>query len=152
MANSVNTYDDPDEGIAAHYIWAFIVVQIVAIASAVLLPFGFDKRSWLGLDFEHLILLAALYVLTCLAGCIIAAALRKWMLLLLQIGGVTAVLLVLYLLSIDFIGKENRTPVSPTEVDHYRPPAERIERAPDREQVEKAIQDAERELAKPPRP
>jgi len=151
MRHSLNTYDDPDEGLAVHLVWAFIVVQIVAIVAAVCLPFGFDKRSSLGLDFEHLMLVAGVYTLACILGCAFAAALRKWMLLLVQIGGALMALLVLYLISIGLIGDENVTP-APVEVQKYHAPLDSKKSPADRQEVRHAIGEAERELAEPPSP
>ena len=152
MRNPTDTYDDADEGVAVHFLWALFVLQALAVAAAVLLPFGFDKRSWLGLDFEHLMLIGAIYILACLLGCAFAATLRKWKLLIVQVGGTLMVLLVLYLISIGLIGNENQPPVSPVEVKEYRAPLEGENSPPDREAVRHTIEEAERQLAEPPIP
>jgi len=57
-------------------------VQVLCVLAATLLPFGFDHPSRLGLDFGHLLALAALYVAVLLAGLVLAARARRWKLLL----------------------------------------------------------------------
>jgi hypothetical protein len=55
-----------------------LALQVTCALVAVLVPFGFDKPSTLGLDFGHLLALAALYLVAFLSGLVLAARLRRW--------------------------------------------------------------------------
>ena len=63
-----------------------LVVQAVAIALALCMPFGFDHPSSLGLDFGHFLLLLSVYVIALLVGVIAAFMRRKFLLAFLQIA------------------------------------------------------------------
>lgn len=53
-------------------------LQVICGLVGVLVPFGFDKPSSWGLDFGHLLLLGALYLVALLAGLGLAARRRRW--------------------------------------------------------------------------
>jgi hypothetical protein len=53
-------------------------LQVIAGLVGVLVPFGFDHPSSWGLDFGHLLLLAALYLVALLAGMALAVKLRRY--------------------------------------------------------------------------
>jgi hypothetical protein len=53
-------------------------LQVLCALVAALVPFGFDHPSSWGLDFGHLLLLAALYAVALLSGLMLAAKLRRW--------------------------------------------------------------------------
>jgi hypothetical protein len=79
-----------------------ILVQAISVAAAALLPFGFDKRSWIGLDFEHLLVLLGIYFVAVAIGLIYAAAYGKWNWLGAQVAGLLGTCAVLLLLSRGF--------------------------------------------------
>jgi hypothetical protein len=55
-----------------------LAVQVVCGLVGVLVPFGFDHPSSWGLDFGHLLLLGALYLVALLAGLALAVKLRRF--------------------------------------------------------------------------
>ena len=61
-------------------------LQVICGLVGVLVPFGFDHPSSWGLDFGHLLLLGALYLVALLAGLALAVHLRRWGLLLGQLA------------------------------------------------------------------
>lgn len=63
-----------------------VAVQVAAFLAALFLPFGFDHPSALGLDFGHLLLLAAVETVALVAGLALALAARRWTLCAFQLA------------------------------------------------------------------
>lgn len=61
-------------------------VQVALLLAAVLLPFGFDRPSRLGLDFGHLLVLLGVYALVWVSGLVLAIGLRRIGLALVQVA------------------------------------------------------------------
>jgi hypothetical protein len=57
---------------------ALLAFQVAAFLTALLVPFGFDRPSALGLDFAHLLALGALYGVAAVLGALAAARQRRW--------------------------------------------------------------------------
>jgi hypothetical protein len=70
----------------AHRVLLLLAAQVALLLAAVLLPFGFDRPSGLGLDFGHLLVLLALYTLVWVRGLWLALALRRFVLAFVQIA------------------------------------------------------------------
>lgn len=73
-----------------------MALQALCVVISVVVPFGFDKPSSWGLDFEDLLLLGAFYGILLLIGFVLAASQRRWDALVPQLAGP----LVAYLLMI----------------------------------------------------
>lgn len=54
-------------------------LQVACVLIACFVPFGFDHPSSWGLDFGHLLLLAALYMALLLTGLSLAVRRRRWL-------------------------------------------------------------------------
>jgi hypothetical protein len=70
---------------APRWLEAFLAAQALLIVVVLCVPFGFDHPSALGLDFGHLLLVAALYALLLIAGLAAAIQRREWRLLWTQV-------------------------------------------------------------------
>jgi hypothetical protein len=62
----------------ANLLWFIAPIQLLLFVAVFTLPFGFDKKSSLGLDFGHLLLFAAVYVTAVLFGLSYAAFSARW--------------------------------------------------------------------------
>ena len=69
-----------------------VSAQVVAIAIANLLPFGFDHPSSLGLDYDHLVKVYTVYLLACLVAVVSSVVERRWMIIVLHVIPVVLVL------------------------------------------------------------
>ena len=63
-----------------------IALQVAALLAPVVLPFGFDHPSSLGLDIDDALLVAAFYVVVLVLGLIFAIRLRRWWLVGLELA------------------------------------------------------------------
>jgi hypothetical protein len=58
-------------------LWPALIVQAVAVLVFFLIPFGFDKRSSWGLDYDHLMTLLLIYGVALINGTIGAVIARR---------------------------------------------------------------------------
>jgi hypothetical protein len=63
-----------------------IALQVAALLAPVVLPFGFDHPSSLGLDSDDALLVAAFYVVVLVLGLMLAIRLRRWWLVSLELA------------------------------------------------------------------
>ena len=70
--------------------------QGLTLLAGVLLPFRFDHPSWLGLDFDHFLLLLGVYLVTLFVGVIAALANDRPGLVFDQLGFTCAGLLAIF--------------------------------------------------------
>lgn len=73
------------EGSRRRRLALLLAFQIVALLAAAFVPFGFDHPSSWGLDFEHFLGLAALYMAAWLYGLTLSVSLRRWRILAVQL-------------------------------------------------------------------
>ncbi len=62
-----------------------MVFQVVAAAVALLIPFGFDHPSSLGLDFDHFLWVLVAYSLALLIGVVASSVSKLWGALIMQL-------------------------------------------------------------------
>ncbi|NOT31627.1 MAG: hypothetical protein HOP15_14365 [Planctomycetes bacterium] len=76
----------PGTGALPRRLLGLLLFQLAALAVALFVPFGFDRPSALGLDFGHLLVLAALYGVAAILGVLAAVGQRRWLALVFQLA------------------------------------------------------------------
>jgi hypothetical protein len=128
-----------------------VILQVVLLGALISLPFGFDQRSWLGLDFEHMLLLAAVCILAWVVGTVLAIVMRKWGLFFLQCGMAISVTAFGYLVLEEVIPFDAPSPSTNAHPPvHQRPIPSKPTQKPSDEEVLKQIKKAAHELNSPP--
>ena len=102
-------------------VWVTLLLQMLLLIAFIVLPFGFDQRSWLGLDFEHRLLIGAGFIGAWFIGTTLAIVYRSWGVLSFQLILALGIAVFVVLLSQRIISIQARTSTTPFPVPN-RPP------------------------------
>lgn len=136
-------------------LWFVVPFQVLVLGALFMLPFGFDKQSSLGLDFEHLLLLLAVYLLSVLIGLGYAAFSARWDWFGVQLFVLLCACTIIWLVASGIVSTRR-----PTDY-HMLPVRQPLSKGPGTTQEaprsvvpsrpkEEAVRDAEEALAAPP--